>query len=56
MYNMIVLQERQQACNSLNDSYWCQCNHTYCKDWKCGHKLCMDNSSPELFDLRTNRI
>ena len=38
-FNMTVLREKQQTCNSLDDSYGYNCNQTYCKDWKCGTQI-----------------
>jgi hypothetical protein len=50
-YSMTVYLGRRGMCNTLNDSCWYNCNWTYCKDWKSvGHKIYIDNSSPELSD------
>jgi len=38
--------KQRYTCNSLHDSYLCNCNLTE----NMGPKLCMDSSSPELFD------
>jgi hypothetical protein len=50
-YNMTVHLGRRGMCSTLNDSCWYNCNWTHCKDWKSvGHKIYINNSSPELSD------
>ena len=46
MYGVTVFRQGQETCSSLSDNYWCNCNLTK----NVGHKLCMNNSSPQLFD------
>ena len=34
-----VFRQRQETCDSFQDSYTCNCNRSCCKDWTCGTQV-----------------